>query len=168
MNKTCTKCRIEKPISEFHLRSEAGRPPSSRRSTCKKCDLERTKPYLRGFVRKSPRVRRKPVGQAREEYLKRKRERGSRYYREHRDAILAKGKQYRAANPVANAAHMQVTNALNRGDLVRPSHCDHCGDGASKIQAHHDDYSKPLDVAWLCVTCHNTITRHGVLPSLSL
>jgi hypothetical protein len=49
-----------------------------------------------------------------------------------------------------------VVRALKRGSLVRPDECSHCGAVASTdpIQALHPDYSKPLDVVWLCRACH--------------
>lgn len=37
-----------------------------------------------------------------------------------------------------------------RGKLV-PKPCEVCGDEAQK---HHEDYSKPLQVMWLCRGCH--------------
>lgn len=40
---------------------------------------------------------------------------------------------------------------LNRGKLEKLP-CEKCGDPES--QMHHDDYSKPLDVTWLCRPCH--------------
>jgi hypothetical protein len=40
-----------------------------------------------------------------------------------------------------------VRSAVRAGRLVRAA-CETCG--ATKTQGHHDDYSKPLDVRWLC------------------
>lgn len=40
---------------------------------------------------------------------------------------------------------------LKRGKIIKLP-CNICGD--IKSQAHHDDYSKPLDVTWLCRTHH--------------
>lgn len=38
-----------------------------------------------------------------------------------------------------------------RGKLV-PQPCERCG--AEKAEKHHEDYSKPLEVRWLCRDCH--------------
>ncbi len=50
-------------------------------------------------------------------------------------------------------AHYLVTQAVSSGVLVRPSNCSDCGRGRYCV-AHHDDYSKPLGVRWLCQSCH--------------
>lgn len=42
-------------------------------------------------------------------------------------------------------------HAVARGDLVRQP-CEVCG--AAQVEGHHDDYSKPLEVRWLCPTHH--------------
>jgi hypothetical protein len=62
-------------------------------------------------------------------------------------------------------AYKKVRNALRTGALVRPLTCQRCGvnpglasDGRSKIQAHHADYSRPLDVEWICAKCHREET----------
>lgn len=44
-----------------------------------------------------------------------------------------------------------VNRALIAGNLVRLP-CEVCGE--TKVEAHHDDYSKPLDVRWLCKKHH--------------
>lgn len=48
------------------------------------------------------------------------------------------------------AADVAVRNALAAGVLVR-GECERCVRGSKRrAEAHHDDYSKPLDVRWLC------------------
>jgi ribosomal protein S27AE len=51
-----------------------------------------------------------------------------------------------------------VAEAIRKGVLIRKS-CERCG--AAKTDAHHEDYSKPLDVIWLCRKCHQQ--RHREL-----
>lgn len=46
-----------------------------------------------------------------------------------------------------DSARGVVSMALRRGKLTRQP-CEECGD--PKAEAHHDDYSKPLAVRWLC------------------
>lgn len=43
--------------------------------------------------------------------------------------------------------------ALRNGELVRPKKCSKCG-VVGRIDGHHEDYDKPLDVTWLCQGCH--------------
>lgn len=50
-----------------------------------------------------------------------------------------------------NSARKAVQRAVARGALQKEP-CANCG--ALKVQAHHRDYARPLDVIWLCVPCH--------------
>lgn len=58
-----------------------------------------------------------------------------------------------------------VEKAVRRG-ILAPQPCEVCGatgrmrDGRNKVQAHHDDYNKPLDVRWLCQRHHHEWHRH--------
>ena len=47
--------------------------------------------------------------------------------------------------------YQDVKRALRSGELVREA-CETCGEIA--VEAHHADYSKPLEVRWLCRSCH--------------
>lgn len=51
------------------------------------------------------------------------------------------------------AAQQRVYYAVKDGRLVRPSACENCG-AEGRIEAAHSDYSRPLDVRWLCRRCH--------------
>jgi ribosomal protein S27AE len=52
---------------------------------------------------------------------------------------------------VGREAYAAVKRALRSGDIKRKP-CEACGN--AKAEAHHEDYSKPLDVQWLCRRCH--------------
>lgn len=68
-------------------------------------------------------------------------------------------KRYQESNPDKHKARWTVWNAKVAGKLVVPDHCEVCEVKADIIDAHHDDYTKPLDVRWLCRDCHATHHR---------
>lgn len=54
----------------------------------------------------------------------------------------------------ARAAHSAVRAALRAGTLRRPTACEQCGASDHRIEAAHHDYQRPLDLRWLCTSCH--------------
>jgi hypothetical protein len=61
-------------------------------------------------------------------------------------------------------ARMAVWRALRDKKISKPEQCQVCGkvpkrfsDGRSGLQAHHEDYKKPLEVQWQCYACHNKL-----------
>lgn len=67
--------------------------------------------------------------------------------------MVVSNRLHRARNPLKAAARAKLQYAVRLGRVVKPDHCSSCLNGG-KIQAHHPDYSKPLDVVWLCIKCH--------------
>lgn len=57
----------------------------------------------------------------------------------------------RKENPEKYKARTAVHNALRSGKLLKSS-CEICG--KEKVEAHHEDYTKPLSVRWLCSLHH--------------
>lgn len=68
---------------------------------------------------------------------------------------------YRGGKRSDALAHSVVERAIKNGRLTNPGKCSTCGysgkfdDGRTAIQAHHNDYNKPLEVRWLCQKCHH-------------
>jgi len=52
------------------------------------------------------------------------------------------------------SARVQLKSAVRNGAIQRQP-CEACGQG--NAEGHHDDYSRPLEVRWLCRPCHNAI-----------
>ena len=48
-----------------------------------------------------------------------------------------------------------VRKAIRSGELIKQP-CEICGT-LDKIHAHHEDYSNPLDVRWLCSRHHSLL-----------
>lgn len=55
-------------------------------------------------------------------------------------------------------ARTATKGAIKRGELVRPDACEGCGLEV-KLQVHHPDYRKPLEIEWLCAPCHRAWHR---------
>ncbi len=75
----------------------------------------------------------------------------------------------RVPRDVRERAGRAARHAIAKGVLTRPDTCSRCGKtpprlkgGLPSIQAHHHDYSRPLDVEWICVQCHRDETPHGM------
>jgi hypothetical protein len=54
-------------------------------------------------------------------------------------------------------AHGLLNNALARRDVVEVLTCAVCSSDQRGTHAHHTDYSRPLDVVWLCTICHSQV-----------
>lgn len=67
--------------------------------------------------------------------------------------------KFQARFPEKYNARNLLRYAVKKGRIVRPSTCESCAT-ASRLQAHHHDYSKPYEVEWLCTRCHGL--RHRV------
>lgn len=64
---------------------------------------------------------------------------------------------YKQRHPQKHAAHQAVKMAIRRGDLETPHACEWCADVHAVLHGHHHDYSRQLDVMWLCPKCHKAI-----------
>jgi hypothetical protein len=69
---------------------------------------------------------------------------------------------WRKQHPDAYRAQTAVGNALRDKKLVKMP-CEICGT-TKDVHAHHKDYSKPLDVTWLCALHHHRL--HSIFPEL--
>ncbi len=61
-------------------------------------------------------------------------------------------RRYEKKYPQKARAHAIFSNALRYGTLIKKP-CQECGQ-KDDIHGHHEDYSKPLDITWLCAKCH--------------
>ena len=67
---------------------------------------------------------------------------------------------YRGGSFADPKVHNITEKAIGRG-ILKPGPCEVCGekgkmaDGRNMVQAHHDDYNKPLEVRWLCQKHHH-------------
>ena len=73
------------------------------------------------------------------------------YYQNNLEKESNRMKKYLKDNPEKYQAHLAVQRAKRNGAVV-PKPCENCG--SEKASAHHDDYTKPLEVRWLCHKCH--------------
>lgn len=64
--------------------------------------------------------------------------------------VAQKVKEWRLRNVGAWNCHKKVFSALRAGRLQKGV----CPCGEIKVEAHHEDYRKPLQIIWLCKKHH--------------
>lgn len=127
--KTCFKCNRLKELRDFYRHAQMGDGHLNKCKECTKRDVANHREANLEKVRAYDRAR------------------GSRT----RIGYVA---EYRSRFPVKARAQQAVNNAVRDGRLVKPDACEDCG-STFAIHGHHDDYSKPLEVRWLCAACHH-------------
>ncbi len=55
-------------------------------------------------------------------------------------------------------ARAKARYAITKGIIKKPKKCEVC-EQVKPLQGHHEDYSKPLEVIFLCYTCHAEADR---------
>ena len=181
MSKRCTACKTMKPLSEYH---RDGKASDGHVQRCKICTLQRVaiwRSINRDDINKRKREHSKTHPEVRREWDRT-------YRVKHRDALLLHKREYNKKNsakikaykiewaknhknvikasrrkviessPLKIKARTLLNNAIQRGVIKRRTVCEQCGNSNLKIDGHHDDYNKPLDVKWLCTNCH--VKRH--------
>lgn len=51
----------------------------------------------------------------------------------------------------------QLKSAVEKGTIKKLKHCERCG-STRTIDGHHEYYSNPFNITWLCRSCH--LRRH--------
>jgi len=62
----------------------------------------------------------------------------------------------RAANPEKVKARSIISVAVATKKIDKPANCQECS-STGRIEGHHMDYDKPLEVVWLCTPCHRML-----------
>lgn len=150
VSKRCYLCKQIKPFDAFHRDS---RTKDGYRFLCKVCTKE---------SRQTP------------EYLANQRETGRRYRQRHSEKERERSRQYWKRNPDRVSTHAKnrdalkeqarhaLRNAVMAGTLGKPKECQDCR-RVARLHGHHDDYTRPLEVAWLCSLCHGLRHRKAAL-----
>ena len=61
-------------------------------------------------------------------------------------------------NPIKIKARRALEYACKKGIIIKQP-CEVCNDKKSRIEAHHEDYGKPLEVKWFCPKHHREADR---------
>ena len=168
--KICKLCRLEKTFDEFvkHKRYSDGFY-----CYCKECARNKNKEYKpteeakkkKLISRKKYRENNREIirAQDRENYQKNpkhfkdKAREGMKKYLE--ISGMKRRREHFDKNPEILISRLELSAAVRSGKLKKPTECSVCNKTSKRIEGHHDDYSKPLEIVWLCVPCHRKIHR---------
>ena len=150
----CNICKQPLPFEMFYKNKSKAQGINS---TCKKCDKKRNLRYYYAN-------RENALSRMHKYYKDNKlkcRTVQKVYYSKHRPEYLERNRQERIKYPLKIQCRRKTYSAIGSGKLIRGTCCKDCGANQERMYGHHEDYNKPLDVVWLCSSCH--MRRHSVL-----
>ena len=133
--KICRKCGKELPLTDFYTHK---RMADGHLNICKDCVKTRVTKYRYENLDKV------------HEYDK------TRSQSNKRKNLRAKITKKRRKEVGYQKAHSQLERNVKNGKIIKPKTCQCCGK-ETKLEAHHMDYSRELDVIWLCAKCHSKV-----------
>jgi ribosomal protein S27AE len=144
-DKKCFKCLAIKPLTDFYKHPQMA---DGRVNKCKECnrrDVRENRAEKIDYYIEYDRARAMSPDRvaSKKKYLKTE---GGKL------ATARAKKKWLDENTIKRAAQIMVGNAVRDGRLKKEKTCK-CGN-TGRIHGHHDDYSKPLSVRWLCPKCH--------------
>lgn len=141
--KTCFKCGETLPLEAFYKHARMADGRLNKCKACTRADVKANREANRDYYVLYDRIRSAEPHRIEARRAYGKSPRG-------RKLAAIKREEWRKRNTDKAKAHRLVKYALATGRLkVKP--CEVCG---AKAVAHHDDYTKPLVVRWLCGKHH--------------
>ncbi len=154
-SKKCFKCGIVKPLGEFYKHPQMADGYLNKCKECTKKDnrenrakkLEYYQEYDRQRANLPKRVK------ARKEYINKIKKTGI-----YSPMKKKSTKKYADKYPEKIKANQILNSNLMSEKIRKPSCCSICGK-KENLQAHHSDYLKPIQVLWVCDSCHKMIHK---------
>ncbi len=149
MTNTCKVCGVTSDAAEFYGRVN---------TRCKECHKQKVREN-----RKAKADYYKEYDAYRYQNDPKVKKRHKRYQKTEagKQSVKKSRKKWLEANAEKRAAHVILGNAVRDGRKVKPDACESCGKNNCRIEGHHEDYTKPLDVFWVCRECHVKIHNGG-------
>ena len=67
-------------------------------------------------------------------------------------------RKYCKEHPQRHRANGKLNYYVGIGRIIAPLKCSECN-STGRLDAHHSDYEKPLDVDWVCKVCHKQLHK---------
>lgn len=146
ITKTCRRCSQTLAISNFYRHAQMA---DGYLNFCRECTKKRVAKRFslkRDEILAYDRVRHRTDWH-------RERVRAYSKTEEGKGARLRASAYYRARNRDKISARGKLRRAMLKGLITKTL----CSCGNPSVEAHHPDYSKPLEVTWLCIPCHRKL-----------
>jgi hypothetical protein len=133
--KICSRCKLTKYDSQFHKNKSR---PDGLAHWCKDCLNQ----HNRGWKKRNPGVMKAYYATTDyKEYIRKYMEK----YRKSPDHVRK------------IAARRILFKAVENGVVEKPTLCEKLVGCTGRLEAHHEDYSRPLEVHWLCRSHHEQL-----------
>lgn len=147
--------RERKRGKKYHQRPEV--KERQRKRNKKNYKRPEVKEYMREYARRPEVKERIREYNHRPEVIEYRKEYYSRF--EVKERVKEHNKRYYNKNIEKYRSHSIVKYAISIERIEKPSNCSICGVSDTVIHGHHPDYNKPLNVMWVCPSCHGMIHR---------
>lgn len=97
-----------------------------------------------------------------EDRFEKNRQRHQEWSKVNRERLNEYQRKWYQRNKEKRKAHVILHRAINSGKIIRPKNCSQCSKEC-KVDGHHEDYSKPLEVIWICRACHSRKSPRTVI-----